>query len=121
MSDNIDTSASADNSKGPGWSDLLLLDDVAYGKCPNMKSDQLERVERSASELLGAIVGGLAAVADLQSIACANPDWEPETNTFMRLGLFQKAIAELMEDLHVLYGSASFRLMERKEATASSH
>lgn len=116
MNDRAENDAGGTTSNLSDWFVLLPMDDVAYGKNPDMKSDELELISRAADDVLYAIAQGMAAIAELQWLACTNENHQPDISTFLDLGTFQKSLAELVERLHMLSRSADFRVHQRELA-----
>ena len=95
------------------------MEDVVYGKCPDMPSKDLKRIERAADDMLDIVARGMAAIGDLQWLACTNRDNQPDVSTFIDLADLQKNLAELVERLHALSGSAAYRVQQSELATTA--
>lgn len=103
----------------PGWYDLLHME-VAYSECSQIESEQLKRIRSAADNVLDPIIEGMAAISELQWLACTNEQYEPATDTFRQLASFQKTILELAEKLRLLHDGSACSIHRRELDIAGS-
>lgn len=109
----------ADNYVTPGWDDLLRLTEASFSNGDTLSDEDLSRVHSGASNVRLAIVQGMAAIGEIQCMACDNADGPVDLRTFRQLGVLNACLAELLENLATMENNAAFLRHERALAAST--
>jgi hypothetical protein len=96
---------SADNKGIPGWAELLTHA-ADYGTPASR--EELKRLAQAASNNIGSILDGLAAIGELQWRAAQYTDDPFPPQALHMLGDFQLTLADLLSRLRSIEGDANF-------------
>lgn len=106
----------ATNADIPGWNDVLTHA-ADYG-CTATR-EHLRRIEKGASNIMEAVLHGMAVVGEIQWKMADHPDWPMEANEVREIGVLQAHLAELVTYLRTIEHNAGYHLHEMELANAA--
>lgn len=105
----------ATNADIPGWNDVLTHA-ADYGSTAS--NEHLRRIEKGASNIMEAVLHGMAVVGEIQWKMADHPDWPMESNEVREIGVLQAHLAELVTYLRTIEHNARYHLHEMELANA---